>query len=287
MVAKVYERNATPAPVLEAAKSDETPYRYKLLFWELKFVNRIISWRSLFSLMCVCLFCLNLLTTGVATTILSTIQKEFYLTSTETGFFLAIYEIAAFLSAPVFGFYGSLPRANKLRLISISFFIVSLGAYLAFLIIFLKQAVLSDTSSGPVSNASNTSQTENAAKYGTCLVSLSNTSSESNCQLTRNQIRASNARYVPNLQYMLYAGHFLIGLGSVAMYTVGVAFIEEIVPKKVSSYCQAIYFGVGSIGGGIGLLLTGQMLNINARFFVKGYVTPGMNPKKPGWIGAW
>ena len=65
-----------------------------------------ISWKITFVFLCVCCFFQNLVTSGVATVILSTIEREFFWSSTQSGLFLALFELAAFIASPFFGFLG-------------------------------------------------------------------------------------------------------------------------------------------------------------------------------------
>ena len=65
-----------------------------------------ISWKFTFACLCVCCFFENLVTSGVATVVLSTLEREFFWSSTQSGLFLALFELAAFIASPVFGFLG-------------------------------------------------------------------------------------------------------------------------------------------------------------------------------------
>jgi len=162
-----------------------------------------------------------------------------------------------------------------MKLISASLFIVTVGSYMIGLTIFLKPPDFDTDSLSPtVSNKSNT----------LCILN-SNQTNSLDCNLINsrgNQVNSSN------LQYMIYFGHFIIGFGSVALYTIGVAYIEDITTVKQSSYCQAIYYGLGAVGGGAGILLSGQFLNLNARFYMSSYKLQSIiSPKSTLWIGAW
>lgn len=103
------------------------------------------------------------------------------------------------------------------------------------------------------------------------------------------EMKSSTYDFSIHLEYLLYLGHLIIGFGAVAIYSTGIAYIEEIVPRDRSSYCQAIFFGVGSIGGGLGFLVNGQFLNINARFYMSSSYEPNdwITVEHPYWIGAW
>ena len=66
-------------------------------------------------------------------------EKEFYITSTQSGIFLGIYDFAAFLSSPIIGFFGDLKNSNKMRIISISLLLVTLGSYAIGATVFAKK----------------------------------------------------------------------------------------------------------------------------------------------------
>jgi hypothetical protein len=60
-----------------------------------------------------------------------------------------------------------------------------------------------------------------------------------------NNYADDNPIVLPYLQYIIYGGHLIIGIGSVSLYTNGVAYIEEITLPNQSTYSQAIFYGIG------------------------------------------
>ena len=185
--------------------------------------------------LCVSVFFENLVTSGVATVILSTLEKEFFLTSTQSGFFLSVFELAAFVASPIFGFLGN--KLNKMRLISTSLLLVTIGSFVIGSSIFFK-------SPDPWSH-----QDLSIGSNGSSLICRSNAEGLGReCDLVKEVREESSFSYkMPNLQYLLYFGHIIIGFGSVALYTIGIAYIEEISPPQHSSYCQAIFYGLGML----------------------------------------
>jgi hypothetical protein len=205
---------------------NSSEYAFKWCFFTSTYLTRTAAtWKFVFVVLCVCNFVENMVTSGVATVILSTIEKEFFLTSVEGGVFLAAYEIGAFVASPLCGYMGN--RYNKMRLLGLSMIVVAAGAYVTGLTAFLKKADFELELFDP--NAT-------TASYSS-LSSL--------CFLNSTQSQCSRPSSTPNLQYLLYAGHFLIGFASVAMYTVGIAYVEEITLENESAYCQAILYGCG------------------------------------------
>ena len=111
-------------------------YEFKWFCVRPNLPHEIFNWKFTFIFLCVCCFVENLLVSGVATVIISSIEKEFFLTSTQSGLFLGIFEIGAFCSAPIYGYLGT--KFNKMKILSVSFFLVFSGAYLIAIIIFFK-----------------------------------------------------------------------------------------------------------------------------------------------------
>lgn len=217
------ELNQTPTT---SNVTNELEYEYKWCCFKPRLSHEKFNWKFTFTFLCLCCFFQNFVTSGTSTVILSTVEREFFWSSTQSGFFLGLFELAAFIAAPIFGFLGG--YINKMKLISVSLFIVMLGSYTIGFTIFFKE---------PDFDANNFNTNKS---YQLCHSSLDVTNNETECNLIRNGNSISS-----NLQYLVFIGHFIIGLGSVALYTIGVAYIEEITTVKQSSYCQAIYYGLG------------------------------------------
>jgi organic anion transporter 4A len=241
--------------------NNDEDYRFMFCFIQIKYLTNRVDWRFPFTFLCVCCFFENFIISGTATVIISTLEKEFYLTSRDSGLFLSVYELAAFVASPIVGFLGT--RYNKWKSIGVSLLLVAFGSYLIAVTVFLK----------PINQAFQNTNTS----WDLC--TNNNRSFAQECRQIRNTPAAEN------LEFMLYIGHGIIGLGSVALYTNGVAYIEDITHVTQSSYCQAIFYGIGSIGGGLAILLTGQFLNINSRFYLEQFESIQVN--NPNWIGAW
>lgn len=265
------------------------------------------NWKFSFAVMCVIVFVENFVISGSATVVLSTLEKEFFLTSTQSGFFLGIYELAGVLAAPVFGFFGSFRTINKLRLISLSLFLIAAGSLLIGMLVFVKEPYLDffDNQIDPTENNSTQTTNNRLCTFETVDFSRSsyfftNRNSKTdndddsdanlNCpNLDIDRARSSEASKSVRLEYLLYLGHLIIGLGSVVPYSNGISYLEDISPPASSAFTQAIYYGAGSIGGGIGFLITGQFLSVNARFYMGSNYEPNewIDIDHPFWIGAW
>lgn len=217
----------TITQTVESSYNNIHDLRFKWCCIKLKLCKFFNHWLYVYIVLCICVFLQNLIASGIGTVILSTIEKEFYLTSTESGLFLGVYDLAAFISSPIIGYFGGLKNSNKMRIISISLIFVSFGSYIIGCSVFMKQP---DSSIYSTETEINTCQ--NATTSSVCEAIKENT-------ITRSITK--------HLAVVLYIGNIIIGFGSVALYSVSIAYIEEIVDSKKSSIFQAIYYGVGKI----------------------------------------
>lgn len=198
-------------------------YRYKWFCFKPKLCKLCYSWLYIFIVLNICAFTQNLLTSGITTVVISTMEKEFYMASTESGIFLGVFDLAAFISSPIVGFFGGLKRANKMRIIAINSLLMCLGGYVIGFSVFYKKP-----------DATIYSDDVNATL---CLLN----SSINDCSSVG--AKASES-LVKSIKAILIIAKMLIGFGSVALYTVGIAYIEDLVPEEKSSICQAIYYAV-------------------------------------------
>lgn len=218
------EKSTKGTSAATVSKIDTSEYEFKWCCVKLNLPYEKFNWKFTFAFLCLCCFFQNFATSGVSSVVLSTIEREFFWSSTQSGFFLGLFELAAFIASPLFGFLGG--RFNKMKLISVSLFLVMLGSYTIGFTIFYKAPDLD-------SQYFNTNRSQQICKP------VDKNTSDSDCSFLKNNLLGSN------LQYLIYIGHFIIGFGSVALYTIGVAHIEDITTEKQSSYCQAIYYGLG------------------------------------------
>ncbi|CAF5095064.1 unnamed protein product, partial [Rotaria sp. Silwood1] len=76
-------------------------------------------------------------------------------------------------------------------------------------------------------------------------------------------------------------------IGSVALFTIGIAYIERIFPREKAAYCQGIYFAVGTVGSALGIVTTGRFLLMYTKLTPKRRLPSWLTPNHPLWIGCW
>jgi MFS family permease len=214
---------------------EQDDYEFKWCCWRPKFCMKCKNWLYIFVFICICCFTQNLIASGIGSVILSTLEKEFYLTSFESGLFLAIFDLASFVAAPVVGYLGDLKSINKMRLISINLLFMTVGAYMIGFLIFYKSPDLSIY------------KTTQNSTVNTCMLNQTSNLTRKNFECQSIQLNSALVQSSNNLKYVLYFANIIIGFGCVALYSVGIAYVEIVVPAKRSSICQAIFYGSGKM----------------------------------------
>ncbi|CAF0861891.1 unnamed protein product [Brachionus calyciflorus] len=207
-----------------------------------------------------CAFVQNAIVSGANNAILTTIERAFFMSSLDSALFLIVYDIANILASPIIGYYGD--RRSKTKIISLSMIGLSLGSFLMIIPHFFHF------------NTLNSENFELSQEQGLCHLT--------NYSLINSRI-SSRPKY-PNLflnkmKFFFYASNMINGVSSVALYTIVISYIENIFKKEKVHLRQGFYYASGAIGVGIGMLATGNFLNINPKkkSFLQNF----------NWIGAW
>ena len=187
------------------------------------------KWKIAFFLVCLSCFIENFVITGTSAVVLSSLEKEFFLTNFQGGLFLGVYELGG-LSAPIFGYFGSSKRINKMRQISMSLLLVTLGSFIIGFTVFIKPAY-NFTSNPDAEDVMFMNKTD---------------SSTISCQANGTLCSGISNSITNQLTFMIYIGHLIIGFGGVAMYSVGIDYVENIAPAVRSAMCQAIFYATGN-----------------------------------------
>ncbi|CAF4323193.1 unnamed protein product, partial [Rotaria magnacalcarata] len=208
-------------------------------------------------ILCICLFTQNFSVNGANNAVISTVERVFYLNSAQSGLFLALYDLATVFSAPLVGYLGSLyssPIFFSLNMTNLNW-----------------------------NNTQNSFTSNNVLFqcYNEPLHTRENTTDSICLKEDYLSIAEKNAKF------LLYAGNFINGIGSVALFTIGVPYIERIFPREKAAYCQGIYFAVGTVGGALGILATGRFLLLYKKFTLRRHIPSWLTNSHPLWIGCW
>ena len=80
-----------------------------------------------------------------------------------------------------------------------------------------------------------------------------------------------------------FIGNILIGVGAAPLFTVGTAYLDDIVrPKHVPIHLGLVYL-LTVVGPALGYGLGGAFLSV----YVDPWLETDLQPEDPGWVGAW
>jgi organic anion transporter 4A len=272
----------TPKTVIhaidKASDDHDADSKYKLYGWKKLRVGGFLC-RPLFAyiMLCTCNFVQNFTVNGANNAVISTLERVFYLDSVQSGLFLALYDLATVFSSPLVGYLGI--RYSSPIFFSLNMIIVGMGNML----IGSSNFVYRDTSF-----TYNSETAQYLSAYNDVLFQCyKDPFNEYNITDTACLGQANLPSTSHNAKFVLYLGNFVNGLGSVALFTIGIAYIERIFPREKAAYCQAIYFAVGTVGGALGIIATGQFLLIYTKLTPKKRLPSWLTPTHPLWIGCW
>ena len=74
-----------------------------------------------------------------------------------------------------------------------------------------------------------------------------------------------------------------MGIGAAPLFTVGTAYLDDIVHPKFVSIHLGIFYTIGTVGPALGFGVMGAFLSI----YVDPWKETTLEPSDPGWVGAW
>lgn len=243
-------------------------------------------------ILCFCALMQNIIIGGSNNAILTTIERAYFMTSIQTATFLALYDVANIIASPIIGYFGD--KMYKPVVIGLSMIGLSFGSIIST----IPEFVIADQRLAENSvNSGSDNITGNSSAYQLCFYNydvIKNstiipiaTTTTLNTPYNSKSTSCGN-EFLNNLKYVFYLANIVNGVSSVALYTTAISYIENIFTSKRATLCQGIYYAVGAIGVGIGMLATGNLLNVNAsvgrRNSNNGHKIDSNNVN---WIGAW
>lgn len=200
---------------------------------------------------------------GFVNVCITTIEKRFDLRSTDTGLIAGAYDIASVLCSIPVSYLGSRSGSSKPRWLGWGVFIMGLGSFVFTLPHF-----------GSPAYSPGSSET---ASFFYC---LREGGRESHCGVVVEN-------WLSSFRHIFVLGQFLHGVGASPLYTLGITYLDESVPIKMSSLYLGIFCAMAVVGPALGYVLGGQFLKI--------YIdAPGIDPASFGlhvnsdlWLGGW
>ncbi|XP_077868619.1 solute carrier organic anion transporter family member 4A1-like [Saccoglossus kowalevskii] len=189
---------------------------------------------------------------GFINVVITSLERRFDLPSINTGLIASSYDIAVLVLLIFVTYYGG--QGHKPKMLGCGAFIVGLGSFVFMLPHFTSGLYEFDANTLDVCD-------KNSTIIEDC---------ESSSNLS------------------LYLGVFIVaqllhGFGACPLYTLGVTYIDENVPTKMSSVYVGIFYGFSMFGPAIGYVLGGMMLNLYTDIGRRLSITVD----SPLWVGAW
>ena len=272
-------------------KPKSTIFLFFAMAFKLKYSHRfIIIWLSLAA------FLHNILMNGANNVILSSLQKEFFLTSRETGIYVSVYDIGSLISTIFVSFASA--RGSKPRWIAFGLVCLFLGCMIDIVPHFIRpdpnESSLEEAAAVAGSNRSMMPlMTENSIEL--CNYSIDFTADDKQFRQARNletkssqskQKLAKSSSFF-QLKHLLYLGNTINGFSSASMTTITFAYIEDVAPPHLSAIYESIYYAVGAFGVGVGFIITSKFLTVHTDINKAIKLPTWLKPSHPNWIGAW
>lgn len=252
--------------------------------FKIKYSHRfIIIWLSLAA------FLHNILMNGANNVILSSLQKEFYLSSRETGIYVSVYDIGSLISTVFVSFAAA--KGSKPRWIAFGLTCLFIGCMIDIVPHFIRPDPNEPIDEAADKSGSNFSIKENSIEL--CNLSIGYTNDDQQFRQMRNLDTQLNTKEVIKssnffqLKHLLYLGNTINGFSSASMTTITFAYIEDVAPPHLSAIYESIYYAVGAFGVGVGFIITSKFLTIHTDINKAIKLPTWLKPSHPNWIGAW
>ncbi|XP_072040157.1 solute carrier organic anion transporter family member 4C1-like [Amphiura filiformis] len=211
------------------------------------------------------LCCYNLLhgstCNGFTNVAITSIERRFELSSSRSGLIPPTYDIVAAFVIVVVSFLGS--QGSKPRWLASGMLILSIGS-----VIFTVPHFVT----GLYDYGQDSSSTE------LCPRDHNGTT----CGSGENSISA-----LSNNLYIFILAQVFFGIGTPAVYSLGVTFLDESVSTRRAGLYLGIFSACTIIGPAIGYIIGGIFLNFFTDFMTVDTSSLGIDTASPRWVGAW
>jgi organic anion transporter 4A len=232
----------------------------------------IVIWLSIAA------FIQNIVMGGAMNVIISSLQKEFYLSSQDTGIYISGYDMGSLISSliiPILGSYGSKPRW-----IGFGMLMLCIGCFVNVLPHFIRPKTYNHLLNNSLNTVDDIElcfyKNSTGYDFNKCRSSINSTSNDQPSDFRLNK-----------LKYILFASNIINGMSSASLTTLAFSYIEDVSPHRLSAIYESFYYASGALGMGIGFMITSQFLNIHNDIDSSIHIPEWLTPNHPNWIGAW
>ncbi|KAH7731938.1 Protein Y70G10A.3 [Aphelenchoides avenae] len=219
----------------------------------------------LLAMLGLCAFVQSLVVNAIFPVDLSTLEKRFHMTSTQTGIITSWYDFAVLLAVFPVCHWGN--TGHKGRWIGLGTFIMGLGSLVCALPHYLVEPYKAE-------------QSLNSTDFEQCMPRDGNATT---CSYSTDQ----SSSYLNPYFLLFILGQTLHGVGATPLFSIGTAYIDENVSQKASPVYLAIHALVTTVGPVMGLFAGGSLLKFHEDFDRVDVSTIPVKYGDPHWVGAW
>ncbi|KAK7884707.1 hypothetical protein WMY93_027830 [Mugilogobius chulae] len=199
-------------------------------------------------------FLQGLVINGFVNTVVTTLERRFDLSSSQTGLIISSYDIASCVGLPFVSYFGG--NGHKPRWLGCGFIIMGLGSFIFALPHFTTPPYQVTTA---------------PEKSHLCLANSTDFS----------QNKAADG--LSNYYYVFVLGQLLHGLGAAPLLTLGFTFLDENVKETNAPVFMGVLYTAMTLSPAVGMLLGGYFLGLHTDLIQTSKITP----QSPLWVGAW
>ncbi|XP_033727222.1 solute carrier organic anion transporter family member 4A1-like [Pecten maximus] len=196
---------------------------------------------------------------GFVNVVISSVERRYDLSSTESGAIASCYDIASVLCLIPVSYFGGL--GCKPRYLGIGVFVMGLGSLMF---------SLPQFTSGPY---------EVGRPDGPTLCGERSNTSLEDC------MSQTGPRGLSYYKYVFYLGQLMHGAGAAPLYTLGTTYLDDNLPVTSSSMYQGLFYGCAILGPAVGYLAGGAFLDLHVDIDKGSSLS--LSPSGPRYVGAW
>ncbi|KAJ8020433.1 Solute carrier organic anion transporter family member 4C1 [Holothuria leucospilota] len=216
--------------------------------------------------LCGATFIQGVVTDGFVNTSVTSIERRFQLSSTQSGIIVSVYFFTGIFVNLIVSYLGG--RGYKARWLAGGMIFYSIGAFVYSLPHFLS-GYYRYADSHDYSLLCNT-QDDDATRQP------SSNSTDEDILMQED---------VSHYLYFFVIAQVAFGLGSAPLYTIGIAYLDENVSVHRSGLYLGIFYAVATLGPAVGYISGGTFLKLYTDLQKSSEVT--ITPEDPSWVGAW
>ncbi|CAH1775633.1 unnamed protein product [Owenia fusiformis] len=215
------------------------------------------------------LFCLcwagaiqGLVVNGLVSVVISTIERRFDLSSTETGIIASSYDIMSVLCLIPVSYFGGRPSGHKPMWLGGGMILLALGSFIFALPHF----------------------TTSIYKYETV---ADNVCLDDDAFFSSNSTTSASTESLSMYRLVFVLGQLFHGAGAAPLYTLGVTYLDENLKAKVAPVYIGLFYALAIVGPAVGYVAGSQLLGIWTDVGATTLSSITIEPGDPKWVGCW